>query len=136
MEITSFVKARVDEDLQAEVGIDIATYDVLLHTREAGEAGVRMTDLADRVLLTKGGLTTRVDRLEQRGLVARVDDPDDRRVTRVVLTPTGTRQFRDAAAVHDATVERWFRSLVDQDAAAHLAEALDRVREAHTRREP
>jgi hypothetical protein len=48
LEVASFVTQRVDEDLRDQVGIDIQTYDAMLHTKEAGEAGIRMTDLADR----------------------------------------------------------------------------------------
>jgi DNA-binding MarR family transcriptional regulator len=131
LEVSSFVTRRVDEALRDEVGIDIQTYDALLHTREAGDAGVRMTDLADRVLLTKAGLTARVDRLEEQGWLARRADPDDRRVTRVVLTPAGWELFRRAARVHDVTVERWFGDLVEDGAARTMAETLARVRSQH-----
>jgi DNA-binding MarR family transcriptional regulator len=100
LEVASFVTQRIDEDLRDQVGIDIQTYDALLHTKEAGEAGIRMTDLADRVLLSKPGLTALVDRLEDRGLLARQPERHDRRVKRIVLTPTGWDLFRQAATVH------------------------------------
>jgi MarR family transcriptional regulator, 2-MHQ and catechol-resistance regulon repressor len=131
LEVTSFVTQRIDEDLRDQVGIDIQTYDAMLHTKEAGEAGIRMTDLADRVLLSKAGLTALVDRLEDRGLLARQPGREDRRVKRIVLTPAGWDLFRQAAAVHNATVEKCFRQHLDENTAQPIAATLARIREAH-----
>ena len=131
LEVASFVTQRIDEDLRDQVAIDIQTYDAMLHTKEAGEAGIRMTDLADRVLLSKAGLTALVDRLEDRGLLARQPGREDRRVKRIVLTPAGWDLFRQAAAVHDATVEQWFRQHLDETTAQPTAETLARIHQAH-----
>jgi MarR family transcriptional regulator, 2-MHQ and catechol-resistance regulon repressor len=131
LEVSSFVTQRVDEDLRDQVGIDIQTYDALLHTQEAGDTGIRMTDLADRVLLTKAGLTALVDRLEARGLLARQPGREDRRVKRIVLTPAGWELFRRAAKVHNATIERWFHQHLDENTAQPIAETLRRIHEAH-----
>jgi MarR family transcriptional regulator, 2-MHQ and catechol-resistance regulon repressor len=131
LEVASFVTQRIDEDLRDQVGIDIQTYDALLHTKEAGKAGIRMTDLADRVLLTKAGLTALVDRLEDRGLLARQPAREDRRVKRIVLTPAGWELFRQAAAVHNATVEQWFHQHLDENTAQPLAQTLARIHQAH-----
>lgn len=131
LEVSSFVTQRIDEDLRDQVGIDIQTYDALLHTKEAGDAGIRMTDLADRVLLSKAGLTALVDRLEDRGLLARQPGREDRRVKRIVLTPAGWDLFRRAASVHNETVDRWFRQHLDEKAARPIADTLARLREIH-----
>jgi DNA-binding MarR family transcriptional regulator len=131
LEVASFVTGRVDEDLRDRVGIDIQTYDALLHTKEAGDAGIRMTDLADRVLLSKAGLTALVDRLEGRGWLARQPGREDRRVKRIVLTPAGHDLFREAARVHNATVERWFHPHLDDTTAHPVADALVRIHRAH-----
>jgi MarR family transcriptional regulator, 2-MHQ and catechol-resistance regulon repressor len=131
LEVATFVTRRIDEDLRDQVGIDIQTYDALLHTKEAGDAGIRMTDLADRVLLTRAGLTALVDRLEDRGLLARQPGRDDRRVKRIVLTPAGRDLFRHAAAVHNTTVEHWFRQHLDEDTAQPIAQTLARIHEVH-----
>ena len=79
MEAVWALMARFDEDFRAAVGIDVKTYDVLLHTYNAGEDGIRMTALAHEVVVTKAGLTAIADRLELRGLIARAPDPTDRR---------------------------------------------------------
>ncbi len=131
--MSSFVTQRVDEDLRNELGIDIQIYDALLHTKEAGDEGIRMKDLADRVLLSKAGLTSLVDRLEHRGLLARRPGVEDRRVKRIVLTPRGRDLFGDAAHVHNATVERWFHQHLEESVADVMAQGLATMREAHLR---
>jgi MarR family transcriptional regulator, 2-MHQ and catechol-resistance regulon repressor len=131
LEVASFVTQRIDEDLRDQVGIDIQTYDAMLHTKEAGDTGIRMTDLADRVLLSKAGLTALVDRLEHRGLLARQPGREDRRVKRIVLTPAGWELFRQAARVHNTTVEQWFHQHLDENTAQPIAQTLARLRQAH-----
>jgi DNA-binding MarR family transcriptional regulator len=80
-------------------------YDVLSVLRRQGEPfELPATELARESLLTSGAMTTRIDQLEQRGLVRRAPDPDDRRGIRVRLTRRG-------------------RSLVDHAVGARLAAA-------------
>jgi len=131
LEVSSFVTQRIDEDLRDKVGIDIQTYDAMLHTKEAGDTGIRMTDLADRVLLSKAGLTALVDRLEHRGLLARRTGRKDRRVKRIVLTPAGAELFHQAAQVHNATVDRWFHQHLDENTARPIAQTLAGIHETH-----
>src|SRR5688500_4521365 len=85
MEANATLLARFDEDLRADAGIDLRTYDALLHVFNSGPPGIRMTDLAREVVLTKAGLTALIDRLETRRLVQRTPDPIDRRAVRITL---------------------------------------------------
>ncbi len=113
-------------------GMDIQTYDTLLQTFEAGDEGIRMSDLARAVSLTKAGLTALVDRLETRGLLERVNDSADRRVIRIKLTKDGNKAFRAAAQVHVAGInEHMARHLTDEQAAV-IVEALEHIRSLHT----
>ena len=81
---------RLDRELQAEEGLSLAWYDVLLHLDEVPGRRLRMTDLAAAVVISKSGLTSLVDRMEEAGLVAREPDPDDRRAIAVALTAAGS----------------------------------------------
>ncbi len=67
---------------------------------------LRMTDLARAALLSSGGLTRLAGRLEDRGLLRRIPDPDDARAFRATLTPEGERKLAQARATHDAVLDR------------------------------
>jgi DNA-binding MarR family transcriptional regulator len=75
-------------------------YGVLYALSSARPAGVRISDLQADVLLTQPGMSRLIVRLEDRGLVERADDPDDRRACRVRLTEAGTRAQREVGARH------------------------------------
>jgi DNA-binding MarR family transcriptional regulator len=86
-----------------------------------------MTDIADLLILSRGGTTKLVDRLEDAGLVARAAAPDDRRVTMVEITAEGGRVVARSRAVLDRIIqERWSSKITDDDARAVL-EVLERV---------
>lgn len=88
-------------------GINMASFDVLAALRRSGPP-YRMTSgqLAESSLVTTGGITLRVDRLEQAGLVVRERDPEDRRVVYAKLTDEGLRVFEETAKAHFANEER------------------------------
>jgi DNA-binding MarR family transcriptional regulator len=130
MEAQGHITPRLDEELRAHSDLDFKSYDALLHTYEAGLEGIRMADLAERVVVSKSGLTSIVDRLEERGLVRRLPDHADRRATRISITETGVEAFRAAAEVHLDGIARYFAAHISNDEAKVLAEALERVREA------
>lgn len=74
-------------------------YGVLLALARA-EGGLRITDLIDDVLLTQAGVSRLVARLEKRGLVERLADPDDGRACRIVLTSEGRDVQRHLGRAH------------------------------------
>jgi DNA-binding MarR family transcriptional regulator len=83
----------------ADHGVSVGEFDVLSALRRAGEPfSLKPSDLADRLMVTRGGITARVDRLESGGLVARQRDSNDRRSEPIVLTETGRRSV-DCALV-------------------------------------
>ena len=86
-----------------------------------------MTDLAQNVVRSKSGLTTMVDRLEDRGLLRRVPDATDRRAIQITLTPTGLESFRRAAEVHVAGIERYFVDHLSETEAEVVADVLERI---------
>jgi DNA-binding MarR family transcriptional regulator len=131
MQATGTVKAAFDDDFRAQTDIDIRVYDVLLHVFEAGDEGIKMTDLAREITLSKAGLTSLVDRIEKRSLVQRVPDPDDRRALRVKLTKQGEKVFRSAARIHVVGIrERVSQHLTEKEARI-IADAFERVRAAN-----
>jgi DNA-binding MarR family transcriptional regulator len=119
---------RLADELRAQTGMHVTWYDVLLHLAEVEGQRMRMRELADAVLLSKSGLTTLVDRMQEAGLVRREVPPEDRRSIDVVLTSDGRRRFREARAVHRAGIERHFCAHIDDDEAASLIALLGRLR--------
>ena len=126
--------ARTTELLARELketeGIALTWYDVLVQLSEADDHRLRMQELADRVLLSKSGLTRLIDRMERHNLVHRSACPSDRRGTFAELTPEGLTMLRKAAPTHLRGVREHFAELFDDDEATTLTELLGRVADA------
>ena len=119
----SSVVRRLERDL-ADLGTPLAWYDVLLQLAEAPQRRLRMAELAERVLLSRSGLTRLVDRLQAEGLVTREPFPGDARGTYTVLTLEGLARLRAAAPVHLAGVEAYWVCKLDDDELRQLAQLL------------
>jgi DNA-binding MarR family transcriptional regulator len=110
------VTRQLERELAAEAGMPLTWYDVLLQLAEAPGRRLRMAELADRVLLSRSGLTRLVDRLQAENLVSREPSPDDARGTYTVLTPEGLAALRRTAPVHLAGVQRhWLDHFSDDE---------------------
>jgi DNA-binding MarR family transcriptional regulator len=110
------VLGELERELLAETGMPLSWYDVLLQLAEAPERRLRMAELADRVLLSRSGLTRLIDRLQAEGLVRREPSPDDARGTFTVLTPDGLARLRAAAPVHLAGISKhWLAHFSDEE---------------------
>ena len=94
------VVRALESDLHLEHDLPLASYDVLVQLSEAPDRRLRMTELADRVLLSRSGLTRLADRLEREGLVTREPCPSDARGTLAVLTDAGLDRLRRAWPTH------------------------------------
>ena len=102
-----------------EFGLTEGEFDVLATLRRAGEPYEHAAgDLADHTLVTTGGLTKRVDRLEGRGLVERRAEASDARRRLVRLTPQGRDLIDRAFTAHLANEHRLLAQLGEADAAA------------------
>ncbi len=118
---------ELERELLAESGMAIGWYDVLLQLAEAPQRRLRMAELADRVLLSRSGLTRLIDRLQAEGLVRREPSPDDARGTFTVLTPEGLSRLRAAAPVHLAGIRRHWLAHFTDDELRELGTLLRRV---------
>lgn len=124
------VLGELERDLTAEASISLPWYDVLLQLVEAPEHRLRMSELADRVLLSKSGLTRLIDRLQAEGLVRREPSPDDARGTFTIVTDAGYRRLRDAAPTHLRGVQQHWLAHFSDDELRQLGELLGRVARA------
>lgn len=117
---------RLGHELEEAGKIPLSTYDVLAQLAESG-GRLRLRDLVDRVVLSQPGLSRKVARLEEEGLVERLPDPTDGRGVVVKLTRTGRGALRSAAVVHIAGVERAFTDRISDDEAQVLARVFARL---------
>jgi DNA-binding MarR family transcriptional regulator len=116
----------LDRELEAERGLPITFFDVLIQLSQAG-GRLRMSELADAVLLSRSGMTRLVDRMVRDDLVRREACPTDRRSMYATLTPKGKRALAQARPVHlRGVAEHFGRHLSDQEAKT-LAAALGRM---------
>src|SRR5215471_10142924 len=91
---TSLTTRALDVALTANHGISVKEFDVLITLFNAPDGRMRMTELADQVVLTASGITHLVTRLERDGLVQRTVDGNDRRSFFTALTTAGRRRLR------------------------------------------
>lgn len=117
-----------------EVSFDV--YEVL-DTLESAEGGrLRMSDLADRILFSRSGLTRMIDRLEEIGLVVREPSPEDRRGWFAVISPKGIEVRHRACAIVQKTLDAvWVQAMPEKDAEA-LIPMMNQVAESARRYEP
>jgi DNA-binding MarR family transcriptional regulator len=121
----------LDSELVRDAGIPQRWYDALIHLEESPD-GLRMNELAERILYSKSGFTRVVDRMEEAGLLRRVVPENDRRSILVVLTDEGRKTLEQARRHHRHSIEQHFsRHLADSDVKA-LTRALEKV-SAHAR---
>jgi DNA-binding MarR family transcriptional regulator len=106
VECSTVVLDVLDEELQADAGLSLSWYDLLVRLEE--NDGMRMNEIAERILFSKSGLTRMIDRMEEADLVRRERPAEDRRVIRVWMTPHGTETLRAARKVHHRGIQRHY----------------------------
>jgi DNA-binding MarR family transcriptional regulator len=121
------ITRRLDEELQAAHGLSLAEYDALLQIAHAPGRRVRMNVLAERVILSRSGITRLVDRLEAAGCVERMACSTDARGQEAMLTPVGLERLRAAATTHLDGVRRYFLDRLEAGDLAGLETSLSRV---------
>ena len=121
-------------EMESEQALPLNWFDVLVHLSEAPGMRLRMQDLAASVLLSRSGLTRRIDRMVESGLVRREPSPEDRRSTYAVLTEEGLGKLLQLVPGHRRNVERYFRRHLSQRDARVLqtvfAKILDTAHDA------
>jgi DNA-binding MarR family transcriptional regulator len=123
-----FASARVlkvaDRDMLEHDGFPLTWFDVLSRLSDVGPAGLRMQELEELAVFTRGGLTRLVDRIEAAGLVRREPVPGDRRGVRVVLTTDGRHRYAAALLRHREVIEREFGRRLTPAHHRAIADAL------------
>lgn len=116
---------ELDAELRRATGLPLSWYDVLLELD--GPQRLRMSDLGDRVVLSRTRVSRLVTELESQGLVRRETNPDDGRSAFVSITEDGQKRFREAAPHYLAGIERRFGGQLDDGELDTVAAALRKV---------
>jgi DNA-binding MarR family transcriptional regulator len=117
---------RLDTDLERETGLSLADFDVLAQLAQ-GHGELRITELADRALISRSGMTRRVARLVDEGLVRRDRASTDARGIVVALTKAGIARLAETAPVHARGISKLFVAQLDDQELAYLEHALKKV---------
>ncbi|MGH3083729.1 MAG: MarR family winged helix-turn-helix transcriptional regulator [Gaiellaceae bacterium] len=117
---------RLASDLAEKTGLTLGDFDVLGQLANAG-GELRMTDLAARAFSSRSGMTRRVDRLVDEGLVARTSSDADGRGVVISLTDAGVARLAETAPVHLRAVAELFVAHLGERELAALKKALDKV---------
>jgi DNA-binding MarR family transcriptional regulator len=108
----------------------LEVYDVLLVLEDAPDRRLRMSELADRIVYSRSGLTRLADRLESNGLIQRLACPNDRRALHVTITDVGLGERRRAWPVLEAAIVDLFGKHLNEEEAAVIARSFARMNEA------
>ncbi|MDQ3055334.1 MAG: MarR family winged helix-turn-helix transcriptional regulator [Actinomycetota bacterium] len=119
--------AQLARDLVRDSALTDPDYDVLSTLSERPGHRWQLRDLAAKMLWSRSWLSHHIARMESRGLVAREDDPADRRGCMIVLTDDGRRTLDKAAPQHVASVREHFVDLLTDDEIATLTQLAERV---------
>ena len=117
---------KLDQELEATAGISLNFLELLIHLQWT-DGRKRMSELAELLLLSRGGATRLVARMEQEGLVEREIPKDDRRATYARITGKGLKAFEEAMPLHLTAVEETFSRFITDDQAEAMREAHARV---------
>ena len=126
MVVEARIRERLDAELEATAGISLSRLELLLHLHWK-DGRRRMSDLADALLLSRGGATRLVAKAEDEGLVRREIPPDDRRATYAVITDAGRTAAERGFPVYEEIVARLFQQHVSEAEAEQLVRIWDRV---------
>jgi DNA-binding MarR family transcriptional regulator len=105
---TSLIERRIRAQLRLSFAMTLPRFDLMAQLERA-PAGLKMSELSRRLMVTGGNVTGLTDQLVSEGLVVRKRVPGDRRAQAISLTREGRKVFRKMAEAH----ERWIVALMD-----------------------
>jgi DNA-binding MarR family transcriptional regulator len=119
---------QLDTELETAHGLTLSSYDVLIQLSQEEEGELRMSELADEVVISRSGLTRLVERLERRGFVERRRGDRDPRMTFARITRAGLDKLAEATPTHLEGVKRLFFAKLSARETRMLAGVFVRLR--------
>ena len=127
IEVVDRLTIHMEADLAVH-GLTLGDYQVLVYLSESQDHRMRMTDLADLLILSPSGLTRRLDGLVKAGYVVRERCADDKRVNWASLTDSGFRRLQEVAPEHVESVRRHFIDRLTADQIESIGEIFETLR--------
>lgn len=129
MEVSDLLQHAVEQQLRTDGGLSYVQFGILARLNDAPDGRQRMTDLADRVVYSRSGLTYQVGLLEKAALITRAPAIDDERSTMVTITDAGRRLLQQVMPGHVDLVRRMLLAPLDHHDIEVLTSVLGRVRD-------
>jgi MarR family transcriptional regulator, 2-MHQ and catechol-resistance regulon repressor len=123
------INRLMEVSLRDQHGMTSVDFEAMLRLGRSPERRMSMSQLADQMVLTSGGVTRLIDRLSGAGLVARLSCPSDRRVQWAQLTDQGVARVAEILESHLDDLDRHFFSAMSPEEKDVLLPVLDRLRE-------
>ena len=106
-----------------EVGLSVAQFDLLACLIKAEPELLKQSELANRLLVTKGNISGMLNRMTEQGLVTRGDDENDRRSKRIQITAQGRELYQRGRELQDVLLDEMFEGL-EQDKVEFLEQVV------------
>ena len=135
MDVSSLLQHAVEQQLRSAGGLTNVQFKILMRLLEAPDGQLRMTDLADSLVVSRSGMTYQAGLLEKAGLITRAPSPDDDRSTTLGLTGAGRERIATVLPGHVDVVRQMLLDPLTRDDLGALSDLLTRVRE-HMRAAP
>jgi DNA-binding MarR family transcriptional regulator len=136
LEVSHLLDRKIEQQLRQDAGLSHAQYEILSRLAAAPGAQLRMSELADVIIVSRSGLTYQITQLEKSGLVRRAPCPSDERGILAVLTRAGRAALARAAPGHLRVVREYLIDALTPDQrdtlTGALATARTRLRPART----
>jgi DNA-binding MarR family transcriptional regulator len=131
--LNAAVNAALQRDLQDGSGLSMPDFDVLVNLTDSPDGRVRVTDLARLLHWERSRVSHHVTRMQRRGLVERVECPEDGRGAFIAVTPAGRTAIERAAPGHVRAVRRLVFDVLDGDDVDRFAAVIDKMLSAQGR---
>ena len=116
----------LDEDLTSH-GLSLSDYEILVHLSDAKDRSLRMSELAEKTILSRSRLSHRIKYMEGKGWVERQKCASDKRGTWAVMTTKGWNTIVKAAPDHVASIRKRFIDQISKADQANIAAIFEKV---------
>lgn len=130
LRVHASVLPLLEREVLEATGLSLSRYDVLLELNRVPERRLRLSELSERVVLSRTRISRLLEDMAAEGLIAKSPDPADGRATFALLTPQGRMMLRRAAPIYLDAIRRHFSERLTRHEQRLIAGALRRVVES------